>query len=168
MYKTLYLLLFLFPLNTYSQRINNNISYRDMAMNSYFRLSYDNDYFTKTDRYYTQGINAEWVNPVFSKNPLNFLLLKSRTKPVNYGIGADHFGFTPTSIKSNEVLQGDGHLQVFKPEELQVIMIPIIAVFIRPQFFWSIGPWAGGEGMQKEFTEQLVTLNPRLAKPDWE
>lgn len=162
MYKTLYLLLLLVPLNTYSQRINNNISYRDMGRNSYFRLSYDNDYFTKTDRYYTQGINAEWVSPVFSKNPLNFLLLKSRDKRVNYGIAVDHFGFTPTSIRSEEVLEGDrpfaGNLSL---KSFSVIFdADHSSIYTSAISFGVIGSKAGGEGMQKGIHRAIGDIEP--------
>lgn len=133
-----------------------------MAGNSYFRLSYDNDYFTKTDRYYTQGINAEWVSPVFIKNPLNILLLRSRTKRVNYGIGADHFGFTPTSIRSNEVLQGDrpfaGCLSL---KSFNVIFdTDHSSIYTSAISIGVIGPWAGGEGMQKGIHRAIGDIEP--------
>jgi len=126
------------------------MSYRNMG-DSYIRLSYDNDYFTKTDRYYTQGINLEYINPILKKNPLNILLLKSNTKPVRYGIAADHFGFTPTSIRSNEILVGDRPFAGC----LSVKSFNIITDTERNNIYTSsitlgvIGPWAGGEGMQK-------------------
>lgn len=107
MYKTIFFFLLLLPLISFSQRINNQISYRDMNSDAYMRLSYDNDYFTGTDKYYTQGINLEVVSNSLRKNPLNFLLLRRDDKYTKYGIAVDHFGFTPTSIRSSEILQGD-------------------------------------------------------------
>ena len=151
MSRMVYLLLLILPLFAYSQRINNTISYRNISNDSYFRLSYDNDYFTSSDRYYTQGINAEWVSPVFRKNPLNFLLLKSRDKPVKFGIKADHFGFTPTSIKSNEILKNDRPFAAC----LSISGFSMIYDSDRNNIYTSsfslgvIGSWAGGEGMQK-------------------
>ena len=84
MYKTIFFFLLLLPLISFSQRINNQISYRDMNSDAYVRLSYDNDYFTGTDKYYTQGINLEVVSHGLKKNPLNFLLLRSNDKYTKY------------------------------------------------------------------------------------
>ncbi len=150
MYKSIFFFLLLLPLIAHSQRINNQISYRDMSSDAYVRLSYDNDYFTGTDKYYTQGINLEMVIPGLRKNPLNFLLFRSKDKITKYGVAIDHFGFTPTSIRSNEILQGDrpfaGNLSLksFKTvydEERNNIYTSSISLGV-------IGPWAGGEGMQ--------------------
>lgn len=134
-----------------------------MGNDSYFRLSYDNDYFTATDRYYTQGINAEWVSPVFSKNPLNLLLLKSRNKPIRFGIGADHFGFTPTSIKSDEILQGDRPFAAcLSLKSFNVIYDSTkSSIYSTSISFGVIGPWAGGEGMQKGIHRAIGDIEPR-------
>jgi lipid A 3-O-deacylase len=162
MHKTVYFLLLIFPLHTYCQRINNNISYRNIGSNSYFRLSYDNDYFTATDRYYTQGINAEWVSPVFSKNPLNLVLFKIRNQPIKFGIGVDHFGFTPTSIRRNEIIQGDRPFAAC----LSLKSFNVIydtnhrRIYTSSISFGVIGPWAGGEGMQKGIHRAIGDIEP--------
>ncbi len=94
-------------LTGYSQKIDNTASFRIIDGGRYLRLNYENDYFTATDQYYTQGINFESVNPTYNKFPLSKLLITSKTGKAQYGIAVEHNGYTPTSIKSNEILYGD-------------------------------------------------------------
>ena len=88
-----------------AQNIDNTASFRSNHDRTYFRFHYDNDYFTATDQYYTQGYQFELVQPWLQKNPLTRLL--PRFKTTQYGLAFDHFGFTPTSIQSDDILRGD-------------------------------------------------------------
>jgi lipid A 3-O-deacylase len=97
----------LIPVLSAAQRIDNTASFRQMSQDSYIRLHYDNDYFTATDYYYTQGYNFEVVNPALRKNPLTKLLIKASRNQVQYGLAFEHFGFTPTTIQSDAILVGD-------------------------------------------------------------
>ncbi|GAB4028715.1 lipid A deacylase LpxR family protein [Spirosoma gilvum] len=90
-----------------AQRIDNTASFRQMGSDTYFRFHYDNDYFTATDRYYTQGYNVEVVNPALRKNPLTKLLIKPKRSHIQYGLALEHFGFTPTTLGSDAILVGD-------------------------------------------------------------
>ena len=157
MYKTIFFFLLLPPLISFSQRINNQISYRDINSDAYVRLSYDNDYFTGTDKYYTQGINLEVVSNSLRKNPLNFLLLRRDDKYTKYGIAVDHFGFTPTSIRSGEILQGDRPFA----GNLSLKSFNVVYDAERNNIYTSsislggLGPWAGGEWMQTTIHEAI-------------
>ena len=91
----------------FAQRIDNTASFRQMGQPTYVRFHYDNDLFAATDYYYTQGYSVEIVNPVLRKNPLTRLLLKASGKQTQYGLAFEHFGFTPTSIRSDVILFGD-------------------------------------------------------------
>ncbi|GAB4050122.1 lipid A deacylase LpxR family protein [Spirosoma litoris] len=97
----------LIPMLGFAQRIDNTASFRQIDRDKYCRFHYDNDYFTATDHYYTQGYNIEIVNPALRKNPLTKLLLKSRDSQVQYGLALEHFGFTPTTLGSDAILMGD-------------------------------------------------------------
>jgi lipid A 3-O-deacylase len=97
----------LIPALSLAQRIDNTASFRQMGSDNYFRFHYDNDYFTATDQYYTQGYNAEVVKPALRKNPLTKLLIKVRDSHVQYGLALEHFGFTPTTLGSDAILVGD-------------------------------------------------------------
>lgn len=107
MRKLLLILTLLIPLVSYGQRIDNLASFRNVTGEKYFRIHYDNDFYGKTDYYYTQGYNLEFVNPGLRKNPLSHTLLRLKNSRTKYGISFEHYGFTPTSIKSNEILRND-------------------------------------------------------------
>ncbi len=92
---------------TQAQLIDNSSTLRSINHNSYFRFHYDNDYFTKTDEYYSQGITLEYVHPSIKKSPLSKLLWKPYKTPAQYGVTFNLFGYTPTSILSDSILYGD-------------------------------------------------------------
>lgn len=94
-------------LQLHAQEINHTATYKSTGSNKYIRLHYDNDYFTKTDQYYTQGITLELAHPALKKIiPLQFLL-QSKAQNILYGIAIDHYGYTPTSILSDSILYND-------------------------------------------------------------
>lgn len=101
------LILCLFPTFLLAQKIDNMASFRDIKSDTYFRYSYDNDYFTSTDKDYTQGYNFELVTPFFRKNPANYLFYKPKNAESKYGLSIEHIGFTPDNIKSPEIQVGD-------------------------------------------------------------
>ena len=90
-----------------SQLTDNHSTYRTLQSDRYFRFHYDNDFFTKADEYYTQGITWEYVHPSIKKFPLSTLLFKPYAMPVKYGLSLNLFGYTPTSILSDNILLGD-------------------------------------------------------------
>lgn len=81
--------------------------FRNIPADRYFRYHYDNDYFTKTDEYYSQGITIEYVHPAIRKFPLTKLLWAPFKTQSQYGITFNLFGYTPTSIASDDILYGD-------------------------------------------------------------
>ena len=91
----------------YGQKIDNTSSIRSLPTSSYFRFSYDNDYFSATDYYYTQGYSFELAHPSLRKNPLARLLVRLNDSSAINGIALEHIGFTPTSIRHEEILVGD-------------------------------------------------------------
>ncbi len=90
-----------------AQRIDNTASFRQTGSDTFIRLHYDNDLFTGTDYYYTQGYALEVINPALRKNPLTQLLIKRKRSQTQYGLTFEHTGFTPTSIQSNAIRVGD-------------------------------------------------------------
>ncbi len=93
--------------NVYAQLIDNTATFRSINHNGFFRFHYDNDFFTKTDQYYTQGITFEYVHPSLRKSPITKLLWKPFSTAPQYGISFNLFGYTPTSILSDSILYGD-------------------------------------------------------------
>ncbi len=90
-----------------AQRISNTALYRNVNSKQYFRIHYENDYFSTTDIYYTQGINLEYVNPAIGNFITSKLLIGSVSKETKFGIALEHDGYTPTSISHPEILVGD-------------------------------------------------------------
>jgi lipid A 3-O-deacylase len=80
---------------------------KDSISNSFIRLNYENDYFTTTDDYYTQGIKLEVASPAFRYSPFMWLLPALSNSAKQYTLSAVQDCFTPTSISSNTILEGD-------------------------------------------------------------
>ncbi len=74
---------------------------------NYLRINYENDYFTQTDIYYTQGIRIESVNPVYRYSPIMWLLPRLSNSTVQYGLAAVQDCFTPTNISLDTIQHGD-------------------------------------------------------------
>jgi lipid A 3-O-deacylase len=92
---------------TKAQLTDNNSTFRNINQKSYFRFHYDNDYFTKTDEYYTQGIALEYVHPSIKKFPLTKLLWKPYQSNPQYGITLNLFCYTPTNTAEDHILYSD-------------------------------------------------------------
>lgn len=94
--------------NVLAQEINNYSTLFDVRDSSYTRISYDNDLFVGTDRYYTQGIGVDVFSYKLRKNPLNMMLFRLRNSDRDrFGIEFRTHGCTPTTILSDSVLVGD-------------------------------------------------------------
>jgi hypothetical protein len=147
----------------YSQKIDNTASYRALPAESSFRFSYDNDYFTATDFYYTQGYSFELIDPVLTKNPLNKVLFKMNDTTAVSGLAFEHFGFTPTSIRSDNILIGDRPfsasmiLKSFKQSVDYTRNAQLSAVLS----LGLIGPAAFGKEMQKTIHRWIGGVEPR-------
>lgn len=101
--KPLLLLVLCIPFISLSQKIDNMASFKDLKSTNYFRFHYDNDYFTSTDKEYTQGYNFELTLPQLVKNPLNYFFIKPKTSEFKYGISIEHIGFTANNIASDQI-----------------------------------------------------------------
>lgn len=92
---------------SFAQRIDNTASFREIKSKHYFRYHYDNDYFTATDYFYTQGANFELVSPKLIQNPINKLFKQLKNGEQQYGLALEQMGYTPTSLKSDKILYND-------------------------------------------------------------
>ncbi len=104
---SVFFLLLFSVIAVHAQRIEYGAGFRKLDAPAFFRFHYDNDYFTKQDQYYSQGITFEVVHPGIQKFPLARLLYKPWQAPAQYGLTFNLFGFTPTSILSDSILYGD-------------------------------------------------------------
>jgi len=155
-------LLSLLPITVFSQAMHSGASYTNIDADRYFRIGYDNDFFTGTDEYYTQGISMETVSPTLKYNPLSWVLIHPKDAHNRYGITVEHEGYTPRSIGDEQILY-DNHPYA------AVLMLKSFAISDKPEngqrFYTSlstgvIGPAAGGKEMQMAIHKALAILQP--------
>jgi lipid A 3-O-deacylase len=157
----LFIVFLLFPFAGRGQAIDNTASFRIIDAKKYIRLHYENDYFTATDYYYTQGINLEIVDPSYKRFPISKLLVTAKDRK-QYGLSIEHNGYTPTSIESNEILYGDRPFAA----ALMLKTFSISSDSIRKYRMTSsltlgvIGPAAGGYEMQKSIHRWINGQEP--------
>ena len=145
-----------------AQVINNTASFRNINGNSYFRLYYENDFFTATDYYYSQGINLEYVHPGLKKITPVKVLLHLRKSAIKYGLSVEHDAFTPTSIRHPEVIPDDRPFAATLSAKSFVIALDSLKQQ-RTSASLSvgvIGSNAGGEWMQKSIHKWLKNIEP--------
>ncbi len=73
-----------------------------------FALTYQNDYFTATDYYFTQGVRLEYTTPGLHRWPLARLLpvwQQGQQLAASFFVAQD--GYTPTSIRDDTIRHGD-------------------------------------------------------------
>ena len=156
-------LLCLFSSLAFGQRIENTGAIRSLNGSSYVRLLYDNDVFTKTDTYYTQGYTIEWVSPILGKNPLTKTLIRFKNGTTRYGLAFDHYGFTPTSIESDEILYGDRPFASFLAIKTFSMSVDTIkkARISATLSLGMIGSVAFAEAMQRGIHSLINGIKPR-------
>ncbi|MEO5563044.1 MAG: lipid A deacylase LpxR family protein [Chitinophagaceae bacterium] len=157
----IFLLAVLCGINGYSQIIDNTSTFKNSS-DKYIRFHYDNDYFTKTDDYYTQGMSLEYVHPGLQKFPLTRLLYKPKESHYKYGISFDHYAYTPTTIRSDDILYGNRpfcasisfktFLIATNEQKRQRIATTVIVGLM--------GPGAGGKEMQTTIHRWLGAITP--------
>jgi len=156
------LFLYLLPVMASAQAIDNTMSFRNIHSDHYFRIYYENDFFTGTDRDYTQGIYIEKVNPYFRRFFLSKLLWRPRNTAVSYGVALEQDVYTPNHLDDAGILYGD------RPYA-GVLLLKTFLVSVddeRKERISSslstglIGPGAGGEGMQKTIHHWINYITP--------
>ena len=157
-----FLPIFLTPILLDAQAIDNTAIFRSVNESNYIRFSYDNDFFTATDQYYTQGLNFEIVNTRFQKNPINKLLLKYKDGNNKYGIALEHDGYTPSSIRHEEIIFNDHPF-------VAALMLKTFSISVNKNGTNRIntslslglfGPGAFGMEMQKSIHKALKNIEP--------
>jgi lipid A 3-O-deacylase len=145
-----------------AQAIDNALSYKNINGDKYFRINYENDFFSATDKYYTQGFDFELVAPWVQHFPLSKLLVHPVHGYTRYGITIEHEGYTPSSIGSDAILYGDRPFAAcFFLKTFQTTIDSA-----RKQRFSTslstgiIGPGAGGKEMQVDIHTWLHDMIP--------
>jgi lipid A 3-O-deacylase len=145
-----------------AQAMDNTISGRNIPDNRYFRINYENDFFTASDRDYTQGILIEKVHPGLSRFPLMKLLWHPGQSEIKYGLALEHNAYTPNQIDSYAVQFGD------RPYAGVLLLktFLIASNYKRRQRIsvsfsgGLLGPGAGGEQMQRTIHNWINYTQP--------
>jgi len=155
----------LFSLTTFitqAQAIDNTQSFRNIQSDHYFRVYYENDFFTGTDRDYTQGILLEWVNPSLRQFPLTHLLWRPKHSALKYGLALENNGYTPNHLDFAQIQYGD------RPYAGVILLKTFLTAVNADRHeristtlsSGLIGPWAGDEDMQKDIHHWIHYIQP--------
>ena len=131
----------------------------------YFRFAYDNDFFSATDRYYTQGTILSVVHPAISRSPINCILLRLRnSKQYQHGLHLEQDVFTPRSIRymggAIYVNERPYTATLYISQSLSSIA-NVKMLVLHSQFDIGIlGPLAFGEETQKGIHKALDNIEP--------
>ncbi len=142
--------------------IDNTASFRVVDGDRFVRLHYENDFFTNDDKYYSQGISAEFVHPIFNDFFLHKILVSGKELRQN-GIAFEHNGFTPTTINSDSILYGDRpYAATLTARVFSISYHPGLKARISSSFsFGVIGPSAGGKAMQSTIHQWIDDDQPK-------
>jgi lipid A 3-O-deacylase len=139
---------------------------KPIKKDNYFRLKYDNDFFSATDRYYTQGIILDFIHPTAKRSPISYCLLKlSKTALNYYGLHLEQDVFTPKSIryKDGEVYYGERPFTAifFLSHSLSSINTLKNTLLYTQLDLGILGPYAKGEEEQKGIHKALDNIEPQ-------
>jgi hypothetical protein len=129
----------------------------------YFSFVYENDLFSHTDRYYSQGVVIEFVLPFLRKSPLAKPLVKLNKNSQNYyGLRFEQDCFTPISIRFDTLNRLErpysgtfavGHYLISIDSEREQRLLTQLDIGL-------IGPWAKCEETQKGIHKALGNIQP--------
>lgn len=133
---------------------------------NYLILNYDNDFFSATDRYYTQGIQLTLVHPVVRYSPFSYTLLKlNKTARNYYALQFEQDVFTPRSIRymGGAVYLGERPFTaIFFVSHALSSIDATNKIMLRSQLdLGIIGPEAKGEEEQKGIHSALDNIEPQ-------
>ena len=145
----------------FSQTINSSIVSK--RTENYVRLQYDNDFFSATDRYYTQGIQLSIIHRMIKYSPISFALIPLNKKALNYyGLHFSQDCFTPKSIRYDTLnyLERPFAATFFMSHTLNSLN-PEKKIALQTQLdLGVIGPCALCEEEQKAIHRSLVNIQP--------
>jgi len=145
-----------------AQAMDNTLSYRNIPADKYFRINYENDFFTASDRDYTQGILIEKVLPSLGRFPLMKILWHPRAGHLKFGLALEHNAYTPNQIDKYAIQYGDRPyagvllLKAFLIAENYERKQRISVSFNTG----LVGPDAGGEQMQRTIHHWIQYTQP--------
>jgi len=130
---------------------------------SYIKLNYDNDFFSATDRYYTQGIQFRVINRFIKYSPFSYALIPLNKHAKNYyGINIEQDCFTPKSIRYDTInyLERPFAATAFVSHFLISLDAEKKQSLETQLDLGVIGPCARCEDEQKAIHKALVNIRP--------
>jgi lipid A 3-O-deacylase len=161
-----YLMILTYTIGLTSVAQQKDTAHAHVSTENYFRLDYANDFFSATDRYYTQGIQLTYIHSVIKHSPFSRALLKLNKRALNYyGLHLEQDVFTPKSIRYNEgaIYYGERPFTaVFFLSHSLISINPAKKISLSSQLDLGImGPWAKGEEEQKGIHKALDNIEPQ-------
>jgi hypothetical protein len=130
---------------------------------SYVNVNYDNDFFSATDRYYTQGIQVQLINRFIKYSPLSYALIPLGKGSKNYyGINIEQDCFTPKSIRYDSInyLERPFAATAFLSHMLVSLDAERKQLLQTQLDLGVLGPCARCEDEQKAIHKALVNIRP--------
>jgi lipid A 3-O-deacylase len=165
MFKKLRLLFFIFIFSSAAFSQNDSAMTVPVKLENYFRFTYDNDFFSATDRYYTQGILLDFIHPAIKYSPFSYTLIRLNKQARNYyGLHAEQDVFTPKSIRymGGAIYYGERPFTaIFFVSHALTSLDPEKKIALKTQLdLGIIGPYAKGEEEQKGIHKALDNIEP--------
>lgn len=147
----------------HAQAVTNAPAYKHLAADGYMRLAYENDFFSATDQYYTQGVDIELVHPQFRRLITNKLFINPGFAWNRYGIGVQHNGYTPSSLGHDDILYNNRPFAgVHMARTFAISIDTVYAQRLTSSLSAGvIGPAAGAGEMQTAIHRGLENIMPR-------
>jgi lipid A 3-O-deacylase len=157
-----YLISCFLPFAVTAQAIDNTLATRALPGDRYWRINYENDFFSASDRDYTQGLYVEHISPKLKGFPLTKLLWHPANSTARYGLALEQDCYTPNYIDQAAVQYGD------RPYAGALFLKTFVMATnearkerISTQLSTGIiGPAAGGEAMQRTIHQWINYTKP--------
>lgn len=130
---------------------------------SYFKVAYDNDFFSATDRYYTQGIQVQFIHHLMRYSPFSYALIRLGKRSRNYyGLNLEQDCFTPKSIRYDTInyLERPFAATAFFSHFLVSLDAERKQLLQTQLDLGVLGPCARCEDEQKAIHKALVNIRP--------
>jgi lipid A 3-O-deacylase len=139
-----------------------------LSREKFLKISFDNDILDYTDRFYTNGIRFDFINPIFQQFPLSKLMIPYWRSGTNYyGISLVQNMYTPSTTKVEGILFGDRPYAAYLYFGTFKITNDPVRKFRQTSELdiGVIGSYSFGEYIQKSFHNEVPTNSVPLG---WE
>ena len=139
-----------------------------LSREKFLKIIFDNDILDYTDRFYTNGIRFDYIDPIFQQFPLSKLMVPYWRNGTNYyGISLVQNMYTPSTTKVEGILFGDRPYAAYLYFGTYKITNDPVKKFRQTSELdiGVIGSYSFGEYIQKSFHNEVPTNSVPLG---WE